>query len=152
MEDLIKKFCSEKKCLKCTRLMARVEEAVKISGQSWRIEKTDSMDEMMKYPTWVFPMLVINGKVVARGYVPSVKVFDPNSETLNALASDYPSVKKTETPEEAAQAKVVVIAVHPPVVMETIEQIAGMVNDKTFVVSLAPKITIEKIASKVKIR
>lgn len=80
----------------------------------------------------------------------SVKVFEPNSETLDALASDYPSVKKAETPEEAAQAKVVVIAVHPPVVMETLEKIADAVNENTFVVSLAPKITIEKIASKVK--
>jgi pyrroline-5-carboxylate reductase len=80
----------------------------------------------------------------------SVKVFEPNSETLDALASDYPVVIKAETPEEAAQAKVVVIAVHPPVVMETLDKIAGVVNDETFVVSLAPKITIEKIASKVK--
>jgi pyrroline-5-carboxylate reductase len=80
----------------------------------------------------------------------SVKVFDPNSETLDALANDYPAVEKAETPEEAAKAKVVVIAVHPPLVMETLEKIAGVVNDETFVVSLAPKITIEKIASKVK--
>ena len=80
----------------------------------------------------------------------SVKVFEPNSETLDALVNDYPVVVKAETPEDAAQAKVVVIAVHPPVVMETLDKIAGMVNDQTIVVSLAPKITIEKIASKVK--
>jgi pyrroline-5-carboxylate reductase len=80
----------------------------------------------------------------------SVKVFDSNSETLDALASDFPTVEKAETLEEAAQAKVVVVAVHPPVVMETLEKIAGVVNEETFVVSLAPKITIEKIASKVK--
>jgi len=80
----------------------------------------------------------------------AVKVFDSNSETLDALASDFPEIKKAETPEEAAQTKVVVIAVHPPVVMETLDKIAGVVNEVTFVVSLAPKITIEKIASKVK--
>jgi pyrroline-5-carboxylate reductase len=80
----------------------------------------------------------------------SVKVFEPNSEKLDALANDFQSVKKAEAPEEAAQANVVIIAVHPPVVMETLEKIAGVVNEKTFVVSLAPKITIEKMASKVK--
>ena len=80
----------------------------------------------------------------------SVKVFEPNSETLDALAGDYPAVEKAETPEEAAKAKVVVIAVHPPLVMETLDKIAGVVDENTFVVSLAPKITIEKIASKVK--
>ncbi|MCA1759875.1 MAG: NAD(P)-binding domain-containing protein, partial [Bacteroidales bacterium] len=41
----------------------------------------------------------------------SVKVYEPNSETLDALANDFPAVKKAETPEEAAKAKVVVIAV-----------------------------------------
>lgn len=74
MGNLIKIFCPKKKCGKCTRLMACVEEAVKVSGQSWRIEKSDSLDEMMKYPTWIFPTLVINGEVAARGYVPSVKM------------------------------------------------------------------------------
>ena len=81
----------------------------------------------------------------------SVKVFDPNSETLNALARNFPAVKKAEKPEDAAQAKVVVIAVHPPAVMETLDKIAGVVNEETFVVSLAPKITIEKMVSKLKI-
>ena len=80
----------------------------------------------------------------------SVKVYEPNNETFDALANDYPVVKKAESAEEAAQAKVVFIAVHPPVVMETLGKIAGVVNENTFVVSLAPKITIEKIASKVK--
>jgi len=95
-------------------------------------------------------------KIILKGFknkaieFETVKVFEPNSETLDVLASDYPSVKKAETPEEAAQAKIVVIAVHPPVVMETLNKIAGVVNENTFVVSLAPKLTIEKIASKVK--
>jgi len=74
LENEIKIFCPKKKCGKCTRLFARVEEAIKISGQSCKIEKVDSLDEMMKYPTWILPTLVINGKVAARGYVPSVKM------------------------------------------------------------------------------
>jgi len=76
LERKIKIFCPKKKCGKCTRLFARVEEAIKISGQSWKIEKIDSPDEMMKYPTWILPTLVINGKVAARGYVPSVKMIE----------------------------------------------------------------------------
>jgi len=80
----------------------------------------------------------------------SVAVYEPDSKTLDALASDFPAVKKAETPEDAAQAKVVVIAVHPPLVMETLDKIAGVVNQETFLVSLAPKLTTEKMASKVK--
>lgn len=80
----------------------------------------------------------------------SVQVFDPNSETLDALTSNFQAIKKVESPEEAAKSDVVILAVHPPVVMETLDKIAGVVNERTFMVSLAPKITIEKIASKVK--
>jgi pyrroline-5-carboxylate reductase len=79
-----------------------------------------------------------------------VKVYDHNAETLDALKNTYPQIEKAGSPEEAAKTEVVIIAVHPPVVMETLDKIAGVVNENTFVVSLAPKITIEKIASKVK--
>jgi pyrroline-5-carboxylate reductase len=79
-----------------------------------------------------------------------VKVYDHNAETLDALKNAYPQIEKAGSPEEAAKTDVVIIAVHPPVVMETLNKIAGEVNEDTFVVSLAPKITIEKIASKVK--
>ena len=55
-------------------MVDRVEEAIKMSGLPLKIEIVDSLDEMMKYPTWILPTLVINGKVAARGYVPSVKL------------------------------------------------------------------------------
>lgn len=77
----------------------------------------------------------------------TVKVYDHNPETLDALKNVYPQIEKAESPEEAAETNVVIIAVHPPVVMETLDKISGVVNENTFVVSLAPKITIEKIAS-----
>lgn len=55
-------------------MVARVEEAIKISGLPLQIEIVDSLDEMMKYPTWILPTLVINEKVAARGYIPTVKM------------------------------------------------------------------------------
>lgn len=74
LEREVKIFCPKKKCGKCTRLISRVEEAIKIPGSSLEIEIVDSIEEMMKYPTWILPTLVINGQVAARGYVPSVKM------------------------------------------------------------------------------
>jgi hypothetical protein len=74
LEREIKIFCPKKKCGKCTRLVARVEEAIKISGLPLQIKIIDSLDEMIKYPTWILPTLVINGKVEARGYVPTVEM------------------------------------------------------------------------------
>ncbi|HPB05963.1 MAG TPA: hypothetical protein PKX60_06965, partial [Prolixibacteraceae bacterium] len=41
------------------------------------------------------------------------------------------------------------IALHPPVIMETLDIIAEVISEETELISLAPKITIEKIASKV---
>ncbi|WP_372947869.1 thioredoxin family protein [Mariniphaga sp.] len=74
MEREIKIFCPKRKCGKCKRLVSRVEEALAISGLPLKIEIVDSLDQMIKYPTWILPTLVINGKVAARGYVPSVKM------------------------------------------------------------------------------
>jgi hypothetical protein len=72
--NLIKIFCPKRKCGKCTRMVARVEEAIKLSGVGTKIEIVDSMNEILKYPTWILPTLVIKGKVAARGYVPSNEV------------------------------------------------------------------------------
>lgn len=74
MENEIKIFCPKRKCGKFTRMVARVEEAIKISGLPRQIEMVDSLNEIMKYPTWILPTLVINGKVAARGYVPTVEM------------------------------------------------------------------------------
>ncbi|TNF45571.1 MAG: hypothetical protein EP310_01310, partial [Bacteroidetes bacterium] len=92
-------------------------------------------------------------KIILQGFknadfVPeSVKVFEPNTETFEKLASIFPAVEKAETVEAAASQAIVFIAVHPPVVMETLQNIKNAVNESTTVVSLAPKITLEKMAS-----
>jgi len=77
----------------------------------------------------------------------SVKVFEPNSETLANLEKSFPEIEKAETAEAAAVQKVVFVAVHPPVVMETLQKIKNSVTESTIVISLAPKITLEKMAS-----
>jgi pyrroline-5-carboxylate reductase len=78
----------------------------------------------------------------------SIIVYEPNKEALDNLNHVWPDIIKAENPEDAASAKVIIIAVHPPAILETLEKIAAAVNENTFVISLAPKITIEKIASK----
>jgi pyrroline-5-carboxylate reductase len=80
----------------------------------------------------------------------SVIVYEPDSDTVNRLKLAFPDIKSAATPGESAHAHVVIIAVHPPAIMETLEKIAGDITEDTIVVSLAPKITIEKIAAKLK--
>ncbi len=80
----------------------------------------------------------------------SVKVFDPNAETLANLEKLFPEIEKAETAEAAATQKIVFLAVHPPVMMETLQAIKETVTESTTVISLAPKITLEKMASVLK--
>ena len=69
-------------------MVARVEEAIKVSGLPEKIEMVDSLDEMMKYPTWILPTLVINEKVTARGYIPSVNIILKQLKTNNLSRKD----------------------------------------------------------------
>ncbi|NQU85419.1 MAG: NAD(P)-binding domain-containing protein, partial [Mariniphaga sp.] len=78
----------------------------------------------------------------------SVVVCETNSEVLNALKKQFPKIQMTDSCIMAAKQNIVFIALHPPVIMETLEQIKEWISEKTQVISLAPKISIEKIASK----
>jgi hypothetical protein len=69
----IKILCPDNKCGKCRRMISRVEEAAKLSGIHINIVIIDKLEEMLQYPTWILPTLIINEKVVAKGYVPDIK-------------------------------------------------------------------------------
>jgi pyrroline-5-carboxylate reductase len=84
--------------------------------------------------------------------LPSVQVCDTNQEVLNTLQQQFPKIQTTASCEFTAKKEIVVIALHPPVIMETLERIKNSVAEKTQVVSFAPKISIEKIASKLAIK
>jgi len=77
----------------------------------------------------------------------NVKVFEPNAETLKALQTEFPKVNAAESAADAAKQELVFIAVHPPVVLETLQAIKESVKTGTIVISLAPKITLEKMVS-----
>ena len=79
-----------------------------------------------------------------------IVVFDTNTEASIALKKQFPQIRIAENLQQAASQSAVVIALHPPMIMETLDKIAGVVSSDAFVISLAPKITIEKIASKLK--
>ena len=73
MKNEIKILCPGRKCGKCRRILSRVEEAVSLSETETSITIIDSLEEILKHPTWILPTLVINDKVVARGYVPPLQ-------------------------------------------------------------------------------
>ena len=78
-----------------------------------------------------------------------IAVFDTNSETTGKLKQLFPQIEISGIEQCAAQ-DVVLIALHPPVIMETLEKAALHLSDKSIVISLAPKVKMAGIAGKLK--
>jgi pyrroline-5-carboxylate reductase len=76
-----------------------------------------------------------------------IVVTDPNQNVSANLKKSFPDIQVDNAFVSASQ-DIVFISLHPPVVMDTLELIKGSINSKTIVISLAPKITIAKISSK----
>lgn len=91
--------------------------------------------------------IILQGLSNKKALPESLKVFEPNDAVLKALQTDFPSIVAVATATVAATQDLVFIAVHPPVVSETLESIQDVVSRSTVLVSLAPKITLEKMAS-----
>jgi pyrroline-5-carboxylate reductase len=77
----------------------------------------------------------------------SIRIFDPNFKTLNELKQQFPEIEPVDSPEIPARQMLVVLAIHPPVMPDMLESIKSSVNENTILLSLAPKINIDKILS-----
>ena len=58
-------------CANCKRLYAEAEKAVALSGQPATITKVEVMEDIVAHGILRTPGLVIDGKVVASGRIPS---------------------------------------------------------------------------------
>jgi pyrroline-5-carboxylate reductase len=74
-----------------------------------------------------------------------IVVYDLNPEPANNLKKQFPSIVVSDL-DQAASQDIVVIALHPPVIMEMLEKIQPFVSEDTILLSLAPKITMDKIS------
>lgn len=74
-------------------------------------------------------------------------VTDSSPEVILKLTSQFPFVVEGTAPEAAKQ-DILFIALHPPVIMDTLEKIRESISPDALVISLAPKITIDKISGK----
>jgi pyrroline-5-carboxylate reductase len=76
-----------------------------------------------------------------------VVVFEPNADTAKSLQEQFPWVELVDSAQLTAKQGMVFLAVHPPVLMETLQNIKNSVDKNSVVISLAPKITLEKMAA-----
>jgi pyrroline-5-carboxylate reductase len=75
----------------------------------------------------------------------NVMVYDVNRETCKKLNQDFPAIRITDL-NSAATRDIVFIALHPPVIIETLNLVKKIIRQETIFISLAPKITISNIA------
>ena len=80
----------------------------------------------------------------------SIGVYEPVQEVASALKAQFPEITPEDSPTEPARLDIVFLAVHPPVMMETLNKIREVVLPGSMVVSLAPKFTIGRIAEVLK--
>jgi len=92
--------------------------------------------------------ILLNGFRNANIHFDKIHVYDTNENVLNALKNDYPVISTSVTDfSEPAASDWVFIALHPPMLMETLNSIKNSIRSEALVISLAPKITIEKMGS-----
>ncbi len=88
-----------------------------------------------------------------KGFRPkSIMVYDTSDEVIKNLTLQFSGIKVAHSAKEAAGQDIVFIALHPPAIKDTLEQVKGFVKEGSIWVSLAPKITIEQLTGNLEIR
>ena len=71
MKNRIEILSPGKNCRKSKRIVFRIREYLKQQKIEADIIIINDLKEMKKYKTWILPTVIINGKIVARGYKPA---------------------------------------------------------------------------------
>jgi pyrroline-5-carboxylate reductase len=93
--------------------------------------------------TRIFLQAFVNKKAI----FDSISVFDIHQETLDSLKQKFPFIREAKSAEECAQKDIVFLALHPTVIHDVLKQIGNILSEQTILISLAPEITIEKMAT-----
>lgn len=78
----------------------------------------------------------------------SIIVCDINNDVLKNLKHQFPKIQITDSCLLAAKQDIVFLALHPPVIMNTLDQIREAVTSSSIVISLAPKIKLQNLKEK----
>jgi len=90
--------------------------------------------------------ILLNGFKNAKVSFEKIHVYETNESVLSALKADYPQIETSGADySKAASSDWVMIALHPPVLMETLNTVKNSIKKDALVVSFAPKITLDKI-------
>lgn len=83
------------------------------------------------------------------GQLPSsVKVYDNNSEVTDHLKEEFTNLIISKEIIDVCSQDIIFLALHPPLILDIVEEIKSEANPDSFIVSLAPKITLKQISEK----
>jgi len=92
--------------------------------------------------------ILLNGLTSQVMKLDGVSVYDPDQQVLDKLKARFPAISvSSQNLNAAAAADCIFLAVHPPMMMDTLTVIKPLIRPSSTIVSLAPKFTIEKIRS-----
>lgn len=91
--------------------------------------------------------IMLGGWQRAQAIPKSVLVYDTNAQAVSALQAEFPAVKSA-TLDEVAGADLVFAALHPPMMGETMEKIAGKLKADAVLCSLSPKVKLAALKEK----
>lgn len=72
-------------------------------------------------------------------------VYDVDKYAIDALKLKFPQVISASNIRDVTKSELIILAVHPPKIKETLELIKDDLNPDSVLISLAPKFTIDKI-------
>lgn len=88
--------------------------------------------------------ILLEGQAKKNNLPDRIIAVDTNDDTLRNLKQSFPLVEtKTAIDETVSSADFIVIALHPPAVVDAIKAIIPTIGKKSTIVSLAPKIKLQ---------
>ncbi len=61
-------------CLKTKKIIKKIQKLISEANLDAEIIVVSDLPKILEYETWILPTVVVNGKIVARGYKPADEV------------------------------------------------------------------------------
>lgn len=91
--------------------------------------------------------IILNAMKNKNNMPTNIYVSDSNNEVLSKLKKEFPQITISKENSKPAMCDYVFISLHPPVIVQILEEIKETLNPNSILISLAPKFTITKIRS-----
>jgi small redox-active disulfide protein 2 len=90
-------------CSRCNQLAENARKAADALGFEYRLVQVKDIQEIMKYGVLVLPALVLGGKVVVSGRVPSLKEVQRLFSDFRRVSSDVESATRATFDDSATE-------------------------------------------------